>query len=383
MKITAVICEYNPFHKGHLSQIEYIKKQDSLVICIMSGGYVQRGEPALFDKYARAEAAVVSGADLVIELPYPYSCSAAEHFCRAGVYIASSLNVVDELCFGSESGDIDYLKQVSERLSSDEFVAALNTARKDKNNKEKPFAALREEVYSFLYGDKLPIKPNDILGIEYINSINSLKSNIIPATYKREKGFSATESRSLIKESNDFSMLPDGCSDFFKNKDRYNIKNIENAILAFYRSADTSSLVKCESMTNGMAQKLIKCAKESTSFEEFTEKLSSKLYTNARIRRAIIHGMTEVLPYMLKTPPKFTQVLACNSNGRKLIKQIHKTGDMEILTKPSHYKKLSEEARNQAEFAIKAEGLLTLTCSKPKSYDYFLKQTPFVLNSEK
>ena len=383
MKITAVICEYNPFHKGHLSQIEYIKKQDSLVICIMSGGYVQRGEPALFDKYTRAEAAVVSGADLVIELPYPYSCSAAEHFCRAGVYIASSLNCVNELCFGSESGDIDYLKQVSERLSSDEFVAALNTARKDKNNKEKPFAALREEVYSFLYGDKLPIKPNDILGIEYINSINSLKSNIIPATYKRENGFSATESRSLIKESNDFSMLPDGCSDFFKNKDRYNIKNIENAILAFYRSADTSSLVKCESMTNGMAQKLIKCAKESTSFEEFTEKLSSKSYTNARIRRAIIHGMTEVLPYMLKTPPKFTQVLACNSNGRKLIKQIQKTGDMEILTKPSHYKKLPEEARNQAKFAIKAEGLLTLTCSKPKPYDYFLKQTPFVLNSEK
>ncbi|MBE6671155.1 MAG: nucleotidyltransferase family protein [Ruminococcaceae bacterium] len=382
MKITAVICEYNPFHKGHLSQIEYIKKQDSLVVCIMSGGFVQRGEPSIYNKYKRAKASVLSGADLVLELPYPYSCSAAEHFCKAGVSIASSLNCVDELCFGSESGDIEFLSSVSDRLTSAEFLSALKEARKDKSNKEKPFASLRDEVYFDLYGEKMPIKPNDILGIEYINSIKTLNSNIVPVTYKREKGFSATKSRGLIKDENDFSMIPDVCSDIFKDSDIYKLKNIESAILHFYRTVDIAELEKCESMTNGMARKLIECSKKTTSFDEFIESLSAKTYTNARIRRAILHGMTGVLPDMLKERPLFTQVLACNERGRKIIRQAQRNGDIEILTKPSHYKKLSCDAKKQAEFCIKSDSLLTLTCDNPKSYDFFLKQTPFVLNSD-
>jgi predicted nucleotidyltransferase len=106
MKTTAVICEYNPFHRGHEYQINAIKNSGSYVVCIMSGGFVQRGGPALFDKFVRAEAAVRMGADLVVELPFPYCSSAAEFFAKGGVALADSLGLIDELCFGSESGDI-------------------------------------------------------------------------------------------------------------------------------------------------------------------------------------------------------------------------------------------------------------------------------------
>ena len=121
MKTTAIICEYNPFHKGHKLQLDMVKSQGGLVVCIMSGSFVQRGTPAVFDKYARAEAAVREGADLVLELPFPYCCSAAEHFAFGGVGLANSLNSVDELLFGSECGDLEILQTVSDRLTSFDF----------------------------------------------------------------------------------------------------------------------------------------------------------------------------------------------------------------------------------------------------------------------
>ncbi len=378
MKTTAIICEYNPFHCGHKVQIDAVKQRGNNIICIMSGGFVQRGEAALFDKYIRAEAAVKSGADLVLELPYPYSCSAAEFFAFGGVGIANSLGVVDELCFGSESGNIDTLTQISSRLESDDFKLILKQAREDKKNKDKSYASLREEVYKRLYGESIAVKPNDILGVEYVSAIKKLNSSIIPVTYKREEGFSATETRKRIQEENNFDMIPDGVMSLFENQDKYGMVYAEKAILAFYRNADVQTLEKGEGMTNGIAERLIKAAKDSVSLCELMEKMSGKSYTNAKIRRCILHGMTGVYTDMLKTLPKYTQVLACNAEGRKLVRKIQKEGSIEMFTKPSHYKRAEEGARLQAEFNIKAESLLTLMCEKTKSADEFLKKKPYI-----
>jgi predicted nucleotidyltransferase len=378
MKTTAIICEYNPFHCGHKVQIDAVKQKGNNIICIMSGGFVQRGEAAIFDKYIRAEAAVKSGADLVLELPYPYSCSAAEFFAFGGVGIANSLGVVDELCFGSESGNIEALTQISDRLESDDFKLMLKWAREDKKNKDKSYASLREEVYKKLYGESIAVKPNDILGVEYVSALKKLNSSIIPVTYKREAGFSATETRKRIQEENRFDMIPSSVASLFENQDKYGMVYAEKAILAFYRNTDVQTLEKCEGMTNGIAERLIKAAKESVSLSELMEKMSGKSYTNAKIRRCILHGMTGVYTDMLKTLPKYTQVLACSTEGRKLVRKIQKEGSIEVFTKPSHYKKAEEGARLQAEFNIKAESLLTLMCEKTKSADEFLKKKPYI-----
>ncbi len=378
MNITAVICEYNPFHKGHKQQLDTIKQQNNLVVCIMSGGFVQRGIPAIFDKYDRAKAAVMSGADLVLELPYPYSCSAAEFFAFGGVGIADSLNIIDELCFGCECGDINKLNRISEKLMSKEFLLAMKNARTDKNNKDKPFAALRENIYNELYGENIPVKPNDILGVEYISALKKLNSNIVPVTYKREIGYSATESRRLLNEKNSFNMIPENVVNLFEFSDRYCLDFAEKAIISYYRTANAQYLKNFEGMTNGIADKLIKCSKESVDLAELMKKMSGKSYTNAKIRRCILNGMTGVTTAMLKERPMFTQVLACNQEGRKLIRRIQKEGNIAVLTKPAHYKKLEGAARKQAEFNIFSDNLLTLMCEKTKSSDVFLKKIPYI-----
>jgi predicted nucleotidyltransferase len=378
MKVTAVICEYNPFHKGHKLQLESIKKDGGYVVCIMSGGFVQRGLPALYGKYERAKAAVAEGADLVIELPYPYSCSAAEFFCRGGVSIAHSLGIVDELCFGSESGDIKLLESVGNKLSSPEFIAEMKMMRKDKSAKEKPYAVLREEVYYNLYGERLPTQPNDILGIEYITALKSLKSSIIPVTYKREKGWSATESRRLISEENSLEAIPENAAEIFKNSERYCMKNAERAILSYYRFADAKQLERYDGMTNGIAGRMVKSALISTTLDEFADNIKGKPYTNAKINRCIVNGMVGITPDMMAQKPLYSQVLAFNGDGRSLIKQIQKCGSIELLTKPAHYKKLSENARKQAEISNKADNLLTLVCDGAKAADYFVKQSPYM-----
>lgn len=378
MKTTAIICEYNPFHSGHKTQIDAVRQKGNNIICIMSGGFVQRGEAAMFDKYIRAEAAVKSGADLVLELPYPYCCSAAEFFAFGGISVANSLGVVDELCFGSESGDIALLSQISSRLLSDEFDLMMKSEREDKKNKDKSYASLREEVYKKLYGQSIAVKPNDILGVEYISALKKLNSNIIPITYKRESGFSATKTRQKITEENSFDMIPKGVAPLFKNQDRYGMEYAEKAILAFYRNAEPKMLEEYEGMTNGIAERLVKAAKESVSLTELIERLSGKSYTNAKIRRCILHGMTGVYTDMLKTPPRYTQVLACNAEGRKLVRRIKKEGSIEVFTKPSHYKRAEEGVREQAEFNLAAESVLTLMCEKTKRADEFMKKKPYV-----
>lgn len=381
MKTTAVICEYNPFHRGHKLQIDGIKERGSAVISIMSGGFVQRGAPALFDKYIRAEAAVRMGADLVLEMPYPYCCSAAEFFAFGGVSIAESLGIIDELCFGSECGDIDLLNEISGRLNSDGFVRRLREARAIESNRGIAYAPLRDKVYREAYGSELLSTPNDILGIEYISALKKLGSNIIPVTYRREKGFSATSARAMI-ESEDFGMVPEGVDLIMMNALRYGFKYAERAVLAFYRTADPEKLKDFEGMTNGMAERLVKTALESRSLEELMSKMESKAHTNSKIRRCILHGMTGVTTSMLKEKPRYTQVLACGPMGRELLKGIKKQGDIALLTKPADYTALEEGARKQAEFNIKAEGLLTLMCREAKSAAEFIKKAPFILGED-
>ena len=214
--ITGIITEYNPFHKGHLYHLKCCKKDtnSSGIVCVMSGNFMQRGIPAIIDKWKRAEMAVKNGVDLVIELPLVYSISSAEHFAFGGISLLNSLGLIDYIYFGSEAGNIDILDSIAETLVK-EPVQYKDFLKKHLDN-GLPFHLSRSEaLYEYLKNENIKeilSNSNNILGIEYIKALKTLNSTIIPKTLKREgssyneeelnKSFSsATSIRKHLKEN--------------------------------------------------------------------------------------------------------------------------------------------------------------------------------------
>jgi predicted nucleotidyltransferase len=158
MKTVAVISEYNPFHLGHAYQFAEIRRiygEDTAIIAVMSGNFVQRGDVAVLGKFDRAEAAVRAGASLVLELPFPFSCSSAEHFAFAGVSLADDLGVVDVLSFGSECGDVSLLSDVAGKMSDPNFIRFFREKLRDKAEKDKGYARVLEESLCAFFGQAL------------------------------------------------------------------------------------------------------------------------------------------------------------------------------------------------------------------------------------
>lgn len=216
MKVIGIVGEYNPFHFGHAYHIEESRKaagEDSAVVCVMSGDFVQRGESALYSKFARAEAACRSGADLVLELPLPWSLSSAEGFARGALGILGNLGIVDTLSFGSECGSADALSRTAELLLKPETDERIR--RELKENEGISFAAARQHALAHFDGDLALLleSPNNILGVEYIKAIYEQSLDITPVTVMRLGAGhdahgdalprSASEIRRRIKAKND------------------------------------------------------------------------------------------------------------------------------------------------------------------------------------
>jgi predicted nucleotidyltransferase len=220
MKTIGIVAEYNPFHNGHLYQLQASRGQTGAdcAVVVMSGNYTQRGEPAIVDKWARAEMALHSGADLVIELPVAYAMGSAEYFAYGAVKLLDSLNAVNMICFGSEAGSIEKLSAAAAILADE--PESYKSYLKDYLSKGLSFPAARQKAISSYckntYGkddlSSLLKSPNNILGIEYLKALRRLKSNIVPMTIERVgneynqaeltgKMSSATSIRKTIREN--------------------------------------------------------------------------------------------------------------------------------------------------------------------------------------
>ena len=381
MKNVAIICEYNLFHKGHLYQIEKIREiyPKSCVIALMSGNYVQRGEPAILPKHIRARAACECNADVVLELPYPFSGGTAEYFARGAVSILNELNGVDALCFGSESGNLSYLNTIAERLMSDEFSNKLENSRKELISSNIPFNVIRQNVYEELYGERFITKPNDILAVEYIKALKSFNSEIIPFQIKRESGYSATKTRKYFL-GNDFNILenkiPQSALNVYKDSAiPVTITNIEKFILGYFRLSDPNDLSQYADVTDGIENLLCNAADKSISYAEFFSKCKSKKYSDAKIRRVILNCVLKTTESMLKEKPLYTNVLAFNNIGRDFLSKQRKSV-IAVITKPADYKKHPDIIR-QYEHAVNADKLYTLAMTPPQSSDYFIKLSPY------
>ena len=360
-EIIAIICEYNPFHKGHKYQIDALKKlyPDATLVAIMSGNATQRGEVALFDKYARAKAAVLCGVDCVFELPYPYCASNAERFARAGVYIANQLGAT-HLCFGTESGSIDYVKNVADAIDSLEFE---NEISKELKNKKISFASARDIALERL-GVISPKKSNDILGVEYIRAIKKYNSAITPITIKREGAdynnldvtdvMSASAIREYFVNNNSITGVPNEIESLYKElveDGQYTDKNeIDNYLFRSLILSSPDEISRCYDVPEGAEYFIYDTALNCKNSAEFFTNLTTKTYTYARLRRIVLYSALKT--YELDFEPAYTTLLGANEKGRAFLKQIRKSVFFPILTKLADYKQYGEKMRKQFEASM-------------------------------
>ena len=400
MKTVAIISEYNPFHNGHLYQVEKIREEfgtDTAVIAIMSGNYTQRGDIACMDKWARAKAAVGAGVNLVLELPFPYSISSAEFFAKAGVHIADSIGVVDTLSFGSESNDIDELTLAAKRMKTDEFSSALKFALEKGANTDKGYPEIAENTYEELYGVKPPkSSSNNILALEYIKAIIDKSSSIVPHTILRlgadyneknitNKGFqSATAIRDLISDNIDSAKdyVPFCTFDTILSEKECGAfpvdeSNLGPAVITKLRLDSPDKNVDIHDAQGGLYNRIKDASLSAHDIPSLQALSVTKKYTNARIKRAIWYSYFGVTSSDVKNPPMYTQLLAMDKIGQALLKKIKKTTSFPILTKPSA--KLEDPyAQRQKDLSDKADLVFQLAKPADKDGRSIYRKTPFV-----
>ena len=362
MKITGIIAEYNPFHNGHLYQIRKAREITGAdyIIVVMSGNHMQRGTPALIDKYSRAKMALSGGADMVIELPTCYATASAEYFAMGAISILNQLGCVDSVCFGSESGDITMLSKIAHALvdESEDFVQSLKT--KLKNGDTYPVArnaALAETINGFTTFDTILGFPNNILGIEYIKAIIRQNSNIKPYTntrigsdyhsYKLAENFSSAISirQSLSLQDNLVmiqSQIPASAFDIMK-------EDFHKTFPVY--ASDFSSMIKFKllkergqgftqyfDVTQAISDKLEKEMFSMQSFDEFCDILKSKDITYARISRCLSHILLDIKAEDVQLFKEngitfYARVLGFNSKADALTKTLKSNTSIPLITK--------------------------------------------------
>lgn len=394
MATVGIIAEYNPFHLGHKYQIDKIRElhgSDTAIIAVMSGNITQRGEVAVFDKAERARAALSCGVNLVLELPFPHCASSAQFFAEGAVKILDSLGVVDFLSFGSECGDIETLKRAASALTS---AAPAFT----ENHDSQSYAKKCEDVCNAaLCGSNDILKPNNILGIEYIKALHKFGSRIAPLTLKRSgDGYtekcvtsniaSAMAIRELIYKNDDsaFDYIPQNASCIFKTAIQEGrapclTQRLDAAVISSLRlSSSDGTDFDIQDADGGLYNRIQAACFNANTIFSLTELAKTKKYTTARIRRAIWFSYFGVTSSDVRNLPSYTQLLAADGVGTALLKRIKKVSDFPILTKPSAINAFSSQQLSAKALSDKADSVLQLTKPDFVRGDATLLFTPFV-----
>jgi len=378
MKTVGIICEYNPFHLGHAGHIEKTRSVlngDFAVVCVMSGNFVQRGEPAVFSKHVRAETAVRCGADLVIELPVPYALSSAEGFAAAGVYILDKLGICDHISFGSESGDIKALTEAARVMASDEA----GRLTREWLGKGLSYASAQQKAADVILGSRSDIlkSPNNLLGIEYIKALIRSGSSLLPITVERtggdhdgDTGYSASAlRRSLAKGDAPWAFMPDAAAALYRDeinagRGPVSAERYELAVLSRLRMINEFSVLA--GISEGLENRLKKYINTEPSVGAILEKTKTKRYAMSRLRRLLMCAVLGVRREAAELPPPYIRVLAMNDKGKKLLGAARKKAELPVIVKPSSAKKLTERAADMFETDAAATDFYVLAFNDPK-----------------
>ncbi len=360
--VIGLVVEYNPFHNGHLHHIQEIDKlfEDNIKIAVMSGDFVQRGEPSLINKFEKTKIALSQGIDIVIELPIFYSSQSAEIFAKGSVSLLDKLSC-SHIVFGSESNDLDRLKQLAKLSITEEFTLAL------KGFLDKGFSY--PTAFSKAMSDE-KFGSNDILALEYLKTIENINSKIEACSIKREKiGYydaekdnfaSATYIRKVLLDSNEtkenklnriknlvpefsYKILEENFGVFSCLNDFYDL--IKYNIIKNY-----STLKNIQDLEIGLENRLYKYSLENLSFSDFFDKILNKRLTISRLQRILLHSLldlTEELTDKVKNKVPYVKILGFSNRGQEYLNYLKKLDDFnerKILTSNRNLKEiLSEE----------------------------------------
>lgn len=360
MKTVGLITEYNPFHKGHKFHIEMSRQLtgSDYVVVLMSGNYVQRGEPAFFDKYLRARIALEQGADLVLELPVLYATGSAELFASGSVSILDRLGMIDSICFGSENASVQELQTIAEILA--EEPPAYQTSLKSHLKSGLSFPAARARAVLDYVGsnnekiNQILSSPNHILGIEYLKSLKKRKSSICPYTISRiHSGYHDTEechrfySASALRNVMDKALFYDSLSeispcykDFLKDYGPITPNDFSLILGEKLLNQTEDSLSGFLDISRDLARSILNKRNAFQDFDSFISLIKSKNLTYTRISRCLIHlllGITNELAAMEKKcdGPSYVRVLGFRKSSQELLKKI--SPDISLLTKMTAY----------------------------------------------
>lgn len=364
--VSAVICEFNPFHSGHRHLLERAREQSEYVFGIMSGNLIQRGGNACADKYLRAAAAVECGYDGVLSLPFPFCSLSAKDFARAGVFIAEETGI-ETLVFGAEDPEaVQACAAVATEADFDSRVTALIKERKNLSYPKAVHRILCDSAGTQLA--ELISKPNNILALEYIKALSKrgiLKYRVIQRSPEH------ASAGSLRKAGVPADKLPDGSGKFFEKTVADGALLEYGLVAAKLYSGDKAMLYGID---ESLAGRITKACRDCGSVEEFLLSCRSANDTDARIRRALVSILFGITKYRAAEMPSFTLLLACGERGRAIIKKMKKCSGIKFGVKPSVL-----TGDRQFEGEVRAERVLRVFYGTPDP----MERTPYIKGEDK
>lgn len=370
MKTAAVISEYNPFHNGHKYLNTAIKEHCAdAVVAVMSGSFTQRGDVAVLSKFSRAKTALENGCDLVIELPSPYAVSNAQVFSKNGVLCADALGCIDYLCFGSECGNTELIMNAAKATADPQVQEHVRLHMKKGDYYPRALTTSVTELYGEETG-KILVTPNNILGVEYCKALES--TSIIPVAFKRKGAehdgeetnghfASASKIRTLVSENIETEDYSRFTPESKLSEEPVFFDMFDTVIRYLLKTTTPSFLASLPDVSEGLEHRILAAAGTCSSVQEIIEKVKTKRYTMARLRRIMVHLLLGVTKEIQRTRLPYIRVLGFNETGRKILSRAKDTATLPIIVKPSDsIKTLEPEARKVLEKDILATDIREL-----------------------
>ena len=377
MDFIGVVCEYNPFHNGHAYHLRESARltDDRGVVFVMSGDFVQRGEAALYAKYARAEAAVRGGADVVFELPLPWSLASAEGFARGAVGLLAAIGATT-LSFGTESEDLGILDTLARRLIEPQTVELIRAKMADEP--ELSFAAARQRVLEELCGEgaRALETPNNILAVEYLKTIYTETLSLKPLGVRRLGSAhdgagegntrSASEIRSLLLRGESADRFMGAAARSVLERDTAQGRGIpsraaiETAILSRLRMLRREDFLALPDASGGLGERLFRAAGEEPTLDAVFAAVKNKRLAMSRVRRACYCAALGITSNAADGIPPYARLLAANARGREMLAELKETSAVPIVTKPASVRELGERSETIFSLGAAAHDLYVL-----------------------
>ncbi|WP_346354223.1 nucleotidyltransferase [Azotosporobacter soli] len=376
MNIAGIVVEYNPFHNGHYWHAKETRRlcNADVVIGVMSGQFVQRGEAAFFDKWTRAQMAVSSGVDVVFELPTAYAIRSAQFFATGAVQLLASLGAVSHLCFGAETPEVELLRTAARLADSSAAIAALHAEMK----KGHSYARSLGDALQCEESNPLAYHPNNILGIEYIRAIERFAPSILPLAIQRKmaayhetslKGHyaSATAIRLAIRNNASIEKaMPSSLLSLIEaqrnlGKGPVFQETFTPMLLCLLRQQSCAQLKRCLlGSADGLEYRLKQAATSATDWKSLVDGCMTKRYTRGRLQRALLWILlgveAELLTQADQYGPQYARLLAFNDTGREALKLLQKTSSIPIIDRPANW--LKKTAQKYEPTALRDKMLL-------------------------